>query len=200
MSGFGFKHLHRQALGNMQQMLAVGQANYPEMIDKIIVVNSPTMFSALWTVVRPMLNPRTASKVVVLGSSLDPLYDLIDPKELPVWLGGYNLNDLTATYDGKDGCADIYVGARSTLTKKIPLQAGEKAVWDIRINKIDVIVEVVFEANDGTKTVLAERQKYKSSLNGEHKCETAGTLVVSFDNSYSFMTGKTVPSRIGISQ
>eukprot|EP00475_Leptophrys_vorax_P017108 TRINITY_DN2364_c0_g1_i1.p1 TRINITY_DN2364_c0_g1~~TRINITY_DN2364_c0_g1_i1.p1 ORF type:complete len:330 (-),score=102.86 TRINITY_DN2364_c0_g1_i1:109-1098(-) len=200
LNGLGFKHLHRQALGNMQTMLAVGQANYPEMIDKIFVVNAPSMFSTLWALIKPMLNPRTCAKVVVLGSgSYDQLYEYIDPSELPVWLGGYNLNDMSAAYDPKEGCADIYVRARSTETKRVPVKAGEKAVWDIRISNFDVIVEVTFEyADSNKKDVLVEKKKYKDAINGELQSTEAGTLVVSFDNSYSFMTGKTVPCRIGI--
>jgi hypothetical protein len=199
LSGLGFKHLNRAALDNMKKLLAVGQANYPEMIDKIFVVNAPTVFTTLWTFVKPMLNARTCSKVVVLGQhSQEKLHEFIDPRELPVWLGGYNLNDPTAAYDPKEGCVDIYVGARSVLEKKIPLKSGEKGEWDIRITNIDVNIGIVFESAKEGKQVLYEKTKTNRNIKGHHVANEDGFLIVTFDNSYSFLTGKSVPCRIGI--
>lgn len=41
------------------------QDNYPEMLGRICIINAPMVFKALWGLVKPMLNPRTISKIQV---------------------------------------------------------------------------------------------------------------------------------------
>lgn len=184
---------------NLQQLLAAGQSNYPEMIDKLIFVNAPGMFGAFWAIIRPMLNARTAAKVIVIGYNNDSeLHRYIDPKELPVWLGGYRWDDLTAEFDPNSGRADIYVNARKTELRQVPLCAGEIGAWDIKIEGFDIILEISFVQKNGTKTILVDSKKTNQSIVGEYEAISDGVLEIKFDNTYSYMTGKTVPSKIGI--
>ena len=71
---------------------------------QMLVINAPVSFTAIWTIVKPWLSPRTLEKISVLGTDQHQtiLQDLISPENLPVALGG------TCTCDGarsSGGCA-----------------------------------------------------------------------------------------------
>ena len=60
--------------------------NYPESLDRILIVNYGMLFSALWTVISPFLSARTTAKVKFVTEA--QLTELIAPEQLPVRLGG----------------------------------------------------------------------------------------------------------------
>lgn len=69
---------------------------------QMLVINAPVSFTAIWTIVKPWLSPRTLEKISVLGTDQHHtvLKDLISPENLPEALGG------TCTCDGaRGGCA-----------------------------------------------------------------------------------------------
>ena len=58
-------------------------------LGKVAVLNAPSTFTAIWSVVKPWLSKETAAKVDILGSDYkDVLLDLVDPENLPSSLGG----------------------------------------------------------------------------------------------------------------
>jgi hypothetical protein len=83
------------------ETLVILQDHYPERLGSAIVFNAPAVFNVFWSMVRPFLNERTASKVHFLRAS-DPLRsrDVLasvfeDLSLLPQSLGG----DSRAEYD-----------------------------------------------------------------------------------------------------
>ena len=68
---------------------------------QMLVINAPTSFTAIWTIVKPWLSPRTLEKISVLGTDQHHavLQDLVPPENLPTFLGG------TCTCDAaRGGC------------------------------------------------------------------------------------------------
>jgi hypothetical protein len=59
---------------------------------QLFIINAPTSFTAIWSVIRPWLAPRTLDKITILGANQPDqqttLLDLIPPENLPVALGG----------------------------------------------------------------------------------------------------------------
>jgi hypothetical protein len=52
----------------MVQMLSgIDQDHYPEMLRKVIAINVPSLFSAVWKIVAPWLDPITQGKVTPMG-------------------------------------------------------------------------------------------------------------------------------------
>jgi len=79
----------------------VSQSFFPETMGQMLVINAPASFTAIWTIVKPWLSPRTLDKISVLGTDQHhaALRDLIDPENLPAALGG------TCTCDAaRGGC------------------------------------------------------------------------------------------------
>eukprot|EP00293_Proteomonas_sulcata_P002258 CAMPEP_0184326444 /NCGR_PEP_ID=MMETSP1049-20130417/142564_1 /TAXON_ID=77928 /ORGANISM="Proteomonas sulcata, Strain CCMP704" /LENGTH=277 /DNA_ID=CAMNT_0026648641 /DNA_START=648 /DNA_END=1484 /DNA_ORIENTATION=- len=64
---------------------------YPECFQKVAIVNAPSFFSAIWTLVKPFIPARTADKVKVHSGnakSRELLLEHIDSQVLPKAVGG----------------------------------------------------------------------------------------------------------------
>ncbi|KAJ5808862.1 SEC14 cytosolic factor [Penicillium riverlandense] len=63
---------------------------YPEIIDRLLVINAPSYFAMMWGIMRKWLDPGTADKVVVLtaGEMLPTLTKYIDMESIPSKFGG----------------------------------------------------------------------------------------------------------------
>jgi len=67
------------------------QDYYPECAGKMFLINTGMTFSALWAVVKLMIDQKTRDKISVLGSKfLKDVTKYIDPDNLPKSLGGNN--------------------------------------------------------------------------------------------------------------
>jgi len=89
MTGLGAKHAWGVPL--FKAMLDVTEPNFPERLSATYIVNAPTIFSWLYSMVRGFLNPGTASKVQVFGTTDDHLSALLEcmpVSTIPVDLGG----------------------------------------------------------------------------------------------------------------
>ncbi|KAI6114036.1 CRAL-TRIO domain-containing protein, partial [Pisolithus sp. B1] len=72
-----------------QASLQISQDYYPERMAKLAIVNTPSSFTFIWSIVKPWLAKETAEKVDVLGSDYQGvLLELIDAESLPTTLGG----------------------------------------------------------------------------------------------------------------
>ena len=71
--------------------MGVLERHYPERMAAALVVNPPPFFAALWRVVRPLLDPRTARKIRVLPSrreALAALRELMEEEHIPTAYSG----------------------------------------------------------------------------------------------------------------
>lgn len=74
---------------HLQQSIKLTSDNYPETINTICVVNSPSFFPAIWSWVKGFFDEGTRNKVHVFGA--DPgaeLQEVIPPESLPQVYGG----------------------------------------------------------------------------------------------------------------
>ncbi|XP_057794123.1 phosphatidylinositol/phosphatidylcholine transfer protein SFH1-like isoform X1 [Salvia miltiorrhiza] len=71
------------------QLRKIFNENYPETLSEMVIVNASPGFKLLWNVVKCFLDPQTVSKIQVIGSKYQSkLLELVDPSELPDFLGG----------------------------------------------------------------------------------------------------------------
>ncbi|CAI5956279.1 unnamed protein product, partial [Closterium sp. NIES-64] len=67
-------------------------------LNRLFVVNAGFAFRSLWSGIKGMLDPKTASKIQVLGTDYKKkLFEAIDPSQLPEFFGG------TCTCEGVEG-------------------------------------------------------------------------------------------------
>nr|XP_037280614.1 SEC14-like protein 2 [Rhipicephalus microplus] len=91
MEGFSFWQLSSiEVVSTITEAVRIYEANYPEILEVAYVINAPSLFPMLWNIVKPLLSPRTISKVNIFGKDgwKDVLAARFDVESLPAHWGG----------------------------------------------------------------------------------------------------------------
>ena len=95
LKGVGLRHLSGDVKRILSEITHIDQNNYPETLGKTLIINAPTVFRAIWGIVKPMLDPRTQAKIEVCPSDYLPvLQKWIDTDSIPAYLGGRSAGSL----------------------------------------------------------------------------------------------------------
>ncbi|KAL6842485.1 hypothetical protein ACP4OV_027720 [Aristida adscensionis] len=99
VDGVGLKNFSKTARDMLSRMQKIDSDYYPETLHQMFVVNAGSGFKLLWNSVKGFLDPKTASKIHVLGTKFqNRLLEVIDASQLPDFLGG------TCTCAAEGGC------------------------------------------------------------------------------------------------
>ncbi|KAL2460121.1 Phosphatidylinositol/phosphatidylcholine transfer protein SFH10 [Abeliophyllum distichum] len=99
VQGVGLKQFNKAARELIQRLQKIDGDNYPETLCRMYIINAGSGFRLLWNTVKSFLDPKTTSKIHVLGNKYQSkLLEIIDASELPEFLGG------TCTCADKGGC------------------------------------------------------------------------------------------------
>ena len=85
----GVSLAHRNAIYLLQPLLAIDDFIFPENMRQLIIINAPSFFTVLWTIVKTMIDKQTRAKFVILSpGDVAPVLERIGAQWTPKELGG----------------------------------------------------------------------------------------------------------------
>jgi hypothetical protein len=95
MEGVGVSTITGEVRTIMGKVMAIDQDYYPELMYKALIINAPTTFRVIWSMVKYLLDARTQAKIEVLPVDYRPqLLEHIAPENLMIKYGGKNATPL----------------------------------------------------------------------------------------------------------
>ena len=202
----------------------VSESVYPQLLGKQVMLHPPRFSAAVFAVIRQFLSPRVVEKLGFCpgpgdahGSSAAACpyararFELAD---LPTFLGGLckctakggcicatpNERSHVQALDGE--CVTVSVGARRrhevTLAARAPLATLH---WEFSLAAKGIEMSAAVQPEAGPAMQLAPARKFKAedgAVRGECVVPVAGTVTVTFDNSHSRLTSKSVTYSVAV--
>ncbi|XP_077488922.1 SEC14-like protein 4 isoform X2 [Amblyomma americanum] len=225
---FSLRQLYSwQVITLLTDFLKLYEDNYPEILEKAYIINTPRFFPILWKVLRPFLTQRTADKVAIYGMDgwRKNIFERLNPDGVPQHWGGNMVGP-----DGDPRCShlicpggEVPPSYREELAKRrlsrevgatvrsidrrgrweLPVRvenSGEQLSWSFQTATGDLAFGVRYEppcsGGNAVREYLIETHRVSScSLlpeRGRLVCHKPGTYILEFDNSYSWVHGKTL--------
>jgi len=84
LGGIGLAHISSQGQEIIRSIISISSNNYPELMGKCFMINSPWLFNAMWYFIKSILNPRTVEKVEFLSTDyIETINETVSVENLP---------------------------------------------------------------------------------------------------------------------
>jgi len=228
MEDFAMRHItYKPAMDAAVQIIQFYEANYPEYLRRVFVINAPRVFNLAFAIVRPFLNEATANKIrIIAGSEASQwakvMLNEIDADQLPAHYGG-SLTDP----DGNSHCISkvnmgglvpesyyfkkqVEISHSEKINLTVSYGGKEKLNFEVKVPGSSLqwqfyseggdIAFAVYQKVNGVKTVIVPKDRVDSHIaaeEGEIRVDP-GQYIVEFDNSFSYLRSKTIWYHISI--
>ncbi|XP_071741591.1 phosphatidylinositol/phosphatidylcholine transfer protein SFH3-like [Rutidosis leptorrhynchoides] len=180
VNGVGLKSMNKSARELIQSLQNIDGNNYPETLCRMYIINAGSGFRLLWNTVKSFLDPKTTSKINVLGNKFQSkLLEIIDASELPEFLGG------TCTCSGNGGCMRSDKGPWQDPDIMKMVRNGEHKCS----SRSDILNEKTISEDPSANKVDAEPSGKQEHVNHQHL-----TSVREDVSDHKDHTSKSVPS------
>ena len=138
---------------------------------KHFIINAPWIFTGVWAMIKPWLDPVTAGKIKVIGSNYqDTLFEVVHPNQIPKEFGGTSemVLDSALTADGE---AEKRVDAMFSHHHSMMLAATATVTATATAAQDDTAAHSVeLEAETATTTVrVCEKKEEKEEIKVDYQ-------------------------------
>ena len=99
LGAVGFRHLGSTGQEIIRTVVAISSDNYPELMRKCYMINTPWVFTSIWYLIKGWIAPKTVAKVSLLGGSfMSEMLEDIAEENIPVMVGGKCTKNLPTVY------------------------------------------------------------------------------------------------------
>eukprot|EP01083_Nonionella_stella_P177133 621763_1 len=89
MWGGGLSQVTQKIYDFLQESIQIDEANYPDILSQLFVINAPWLFTTVWAVIKLFISERNQQKVQIFGEDyMEELLKVIDIDQLPTFIGG----------------------------------------------------------------------------------------------------------------
>ena len=123
--GYEITRLFEKTKAFLQIALSFGQDYYPEMLGKMMLLNTSLLFNAVWVIVKAFIDEKTRKKIHMLGNKYQSkLLEMVDKENLPCIIGEtYTCSHIENGCCGiQEGCCCIVVVVSLSLIMKLLLK------------------------------------------------------------------------------
>ena len=217
-SMFGGDSRFYKALGESSKKSA---EYYPQLLGKTVLINTPSYMRVLWSTFSVFMPKSALEKTTICpatGTSLPHTPDASTCPFIMRWCGKAGLSSVPDFLGGTMPCPDelkprnecsnslqkVTVSARSCEKLEIEVPAGGfTAKWEVLVEDYGVGMSAMLLPEGGGDPIpVMDMEKIKSEsglATGSFALPKKGTLVVTFDNSYSLLRSKTFNYKIDVS-
>jgi hypothetical protein len=206
-AGLGMSQIYKPALAVLQAISTMDQKYYPEGMYKLFLTNCPRTVSIALGLVKPWLDVRVQQKIIMLKPhELSRLHAEIDPANLPEFLGGtcncpggcvaLPTGEMPQEHNDAASTEKVVVPAGQVTMKYITMTKGNTTSWEFTTEQRSIGFGATFGAANTTVVEYTKLERVEEPVSGFYSAEEDGVLTLKFDNSFSWMTGKTVLLRV----
>lgn len=210
LTGFSIARFNPRVLKRVQQTLQAATKCYPETMRETIILHAPWVFHKVWTAITTKLLQETQlSKFHMRGQdSFTHLLEVVGGRDkLPKLLGGKDtahaipqtgfLGRNSYVLLCEDGATQADIRAGGSLQLPFRMSVNDTICWEYEVKAHDVDFGVKFRtqgmggAEEAEKVPMA-RVAHGATVAGSFTATEEGTVVLTWDNAYSWTRGKSV--------
>lgn len=201
LSQLTMKHTLGPLMTYASECMSLDEKHYPELLAWSLVFNAPKVFTVLFAMVKPLLDPVTLSKLCVAGPAWQPeCAKWVPLSSLPAEWGGTGAPWVKeggpwvpmVDEDGQQH-ATVQVEAGGTVAVPIEVLEGYSLHWRVTCVDYDIGVGLVrvLEAREAVVERVKRHNAHEAAVVGCASGLKGGTYRLTLDNSYSWTTAKT---------
>lgn len=212
-SSASLKLANKAGISVMRRLDEIDTNYYPGLMDKIYIIDPPSLFSGIWKMVSPFLSEQTLMRISMVKH--DELLKIYDRSLVPRLIGGDN--DTPINKGGSFNAKELFpqiktyrVSSKSVYEEKITIQSGSdlsktRISYFFSSEKYDIGFEVLYKQNENSDdvTTILENQRYNShekTIVSSIEASKPGVYIFRWDNTYSTLRSKTIIYLISIVQ
>jgi hypothetical protein len=193
LGGLSLRHCSTATLSVLKRRTRLEEDHYPEVVRRVILINTPSMFASVWGIIKRFMDPGTSGKLQIVGADyLLVLRSFIDDAFIPKYLGGGLVDDTgdvqcrsiicgggvvplaylhePVSGDGRGAGEEvpIHAGKCSDVLLHVPGQATVRWSWATAENDIGFSVKAMLAASEPAATSTAPLIAVSKSVCGAH--------------------------------